>query len=138
MIAVVLLVAFTVAVGGILSLWLTSYTTSTTGNVETATTNQTKCAGSYIDVISVDNDAILISVRGSETISSITCAAGGNTSVWGMGNLSPGGINSTRWQNNQTQGSYETGFGTNIICTGICLNIGISGECKSGQSCWRV
>ena len=130
MIAVVLLVAFTVAVGGILSLWLTSYTTSTTGNVETATTNQTKCAGSYIDVISVTSDAVLITTRGSETLSNVNCFVGNGTNVTSVAvtSLGSGAINSGTW-------SRETE--TSILCTGSCLNIGISGECKSGQSCWK-
>lgn len=126
-IATVLLIAFTVAVGGILSLWLTSFTT---------TTNQTKCAGTYIDVISVDNDAILITNRGSQDISSIICLSG-NGSSWGVGALSPEEMNTTKWNATGTGGSYASGFGTNIICTGSCLNIEVTGECKSGQSCWK-
>jgi len=137
MIAVVLLIAFTIAVGGILSLWMTGYVTTTTQSVETASTNQTKCAGTYIDVISVDNDAILITNRGAETISSISCYSGNGTS-WELGTVGPGGINVTKWWPNQTGGSYVTGFGTVITCTGSCLNIGVTGECKSGQACWNI
>jgi len=140
MIAVVLLIAFTIAVGGILSLWLTGFATTTTQSVETASTNQTKCAGTYIDVISVDDNAILITNRGAESISSIVCYAG-NGSSWGMGSLSAGQMNQTGWNTSSGSGvgeSYETGFGTVITCTGNCLNIGVTGECKSGQGCWRV
>ncbi len=137
MIAVVLLVAFTVAVGGIISLWMTNYATETTGSVETASENQTKCAGTYIDIVSVGTDIILISGRGTESINSITCYAG-NGSWWGMGSLSPGEINSTKWDPTGTGGSYESGFGTVITCTGTCRNIGISSQCESGYSCWDM
>ena len=137
MIATVLLIAFTVAVGGILSLWLTGYTTTTTSAVETATTNQTKCAGTYIDVISVASDAILITNRGSQSISSIRCYSA-NASSWGLGTIAPGEMNTTKWNSSGTAGTYATGFGTSITCTGNCLNIGVTGECKSGQTCWKV
>ena len=137
MIAVVLLIAFTVAVGGILSLWLTGYTTTTTSSVETATTNQTKCAGTYIEVVSVGSDAILITNRGSQNISSIKCFSG-NGSSWVLGKIRPGEMNVTKWNSTGNGGLYETGFGTLITCTGACLNIGVTGECKSGQRCWKV
>jgi len=137
MIATVLLIAFTVAVGGILSLWLTGYMTTTTGVVETATTNQTKCVGTYIDVISVGSGAILITNLGSQNISSIKCYSA-NASSWSLGSLGPGELNSTKWNASGNAGIYETAFGTSVTCTGNCLNTGVSGECKTGQSCWKV
>ena len=137
MIATVLLIAFTVAVGGILSLWLTGYMTTTTGIVETASTNQTKCVGTYIDVISVGSDAILITNRGSQSISSIRCYSA-NASSWSIGGLDAGQMNSTKWNSSGNGGVYEAGFGTSVTCTGNCLNIGVTGECKTGQSCWKV
>jgi flagellin-like protein len=137
MIATVLLIAFTVAVGGILSLWLTGYMTTTTGVVETATTNQTKCVGTYINVISVDSGAILITNPGSQNISSIKCYSGNATyTAWSLGNLLPGEMGSTGW--NGTGTTYNTSFGTSVTCTGTCLVTGVTGGCKSGQSCWKV
>jgi len=137
MIAVVLLIAFTVAVGGIMSLWLTGFTTTTTSSVETASINQTKCAGTYINVISVDNDAILITNRGSQSISSITCFSG-NGSSWGLGSISPGEMNTTKWNSTGSGGSYESGFGTSLTCSGVCLGVGVTCVCVSGQRCWEV
>ncbi len=46
MIAVVLLIAFTVAVGGILSLWLSGLSGTTTATAGSATEKQVLCAGS--------------------------------------------------------------------------------------------
>ena len=132
MIAVVLLIAFTVAVGGIMSLWLTGYATTTTSSVETATVNQTKCAGTYVDVISVTSNAVLITNRGSEIINSTSCYTGGGETIpedgGGFGTLTPGASNSTSW---------TRGANTSILCTGSCLNMGVTGECESGQSCWK-
>jgi flagellin-like protein len=147
MIAVVLLIAFTVAVGGIMSLWLTGYTTTTTGSVETASTNQTKCSGTYIDVISVANKSILITNRGSQTIEDITCYTANGT-VLGILNggtsddLSVGTmLSSSTWNStavNESDTGYISSYGTSVLCTGSCLNIGVTGECKSGQTCWKV
>ena len=53
LIAIVLLIGFTVAVGGILSVWLTSLTTTTTNIVGTAGEKQIKCSGSVLDIIEV-------------------------------------------------------------------------------------
>jgi len=130
MIATVLLIAFTVAVGGILSLWLTGYTTTTTGAVETATTNQTKCVGTYIDVISVTDTSVIITIRGSQTISNVRCrdSSGNNITTVGIVSLAPGASNAGAWTRS-SNASY--------ICTGSCLNIGVTGECKSGQTCWK-
>ena len=130
MIATVLLIAFTVAVGGILSLWLTGYTATTTSAVETASTNQTKCVGTYIDVISVSSGAILITNRGSQTISNVNCFAGNGTNITLVAgvSLTSGAGNSTIW----TRGTQ-----TSVLCTGTCLNIGVTGQCKTGQTCWK-
>ena len=130
MIATVLLIAFTVAVGGILSLWLTGYATTTTSSVEAATTNQTKCVGTYIDVISVDAGAVLITNRGSQTISNVNCFVGNGTNLTSVAvaSLASGAGNIGNW----TRGAQ-----TSVLCTGSCLGIGVTGQCKSGQSCWK-
>jgi hypothetical protein len=131
MIATVLLVAFTVAVGGILSLWLTSLTTTTTGNVENITTDQTKCSTTWINVLSVTSNAILLNNLGNQMITNINCWSdlGVNVSTSGGMTLNPGASSSIVW-----------GRGTNVsvTCTGKCLTIGVTGECESGQTCWKV
>ena len=130
MIAIVLLIAFTVAVGGILSLWLTGYTTTTTGSVASITENQTKCAGTYIDVISVTSSAIIITNRGSETITGINCFASNGTNITTIATVTLGSGASN-------SGSWGRGTSNSVICAGNCLNIGVTGECKSGQTCWK-
>ena len=126
MIAVVLLIAFTVAVGGIMSLWLTGYATTMTGSVETATTNQTKCAGTYIDVISVTSNAVVITNRGSQYINNSVCYWGNGTLIDYFGtSLAPGAINIS---------SKDRGTQTSVLCTGSCLNMGVTGECESDQT----
>ena len=147
MIALVLLIAFTIAVGGILSLLLTSYTTTATGAVETASTNQTKCFGTYIDIISVTRDAILATNRGSQTIEDVKCFTA-NGSIIGVLNgtgpaddLSVGSMLSSESWNSSYQNiseggrtNYTSEYGASVFCTGSCLNIGVTGECKSDQA----
>ena len=138
MIATVLLIAFTVAVGGILSVWFTSFTRTSTASVENASVDQTKCSGTYIDIVLVDTNTTVIANRGSQTITGIVCYSG-NGSSWGLGSLSPGASNATQgWNINGTGGSYAAGFGTVMSCSGKCLTIGVTGSCKSGDSCWKA
>ncbi len=129
MIAVVLLVAFTVAVGGIISLWMTNYATETTGSVETASENQTKCAGTYPKILSVSSNAILVTNPGSESIVGGACYSNNGNSLGSLTTpLTAGSTSSISW---------TRGDNTSVICTGTCRNIGISGECKSTYSCWK-
>lgn len=130
MIATVLLIAFTVAVGGILSVWLTSLTTTATNSAENSTTDQVKCASTWINVLSVTSNAVMITNRGSQTISSVNCFSGNGTNITlvATASLTAGSSNSGIW----TRGTE-----TSVICSGKCLSTGVTGECKSGQSCWK-
>ncbi|MFH1623123.1 MAG: archaellin/type IV pilin N-terminal domain-containing protein [Candidatus Aenigmatarchaeota archaeon] len=220
MIASVLLIAFTIAVGGILSLWMTGFTTTTTSSVETASINQTKCAGTYIDILSVSDWVIIYTNRGSQTISSIVGFTDDGSSInitaTGSSSLTPGQSASIRnhteatgvtnetinfaanntyynfanspvtsvgniyWSTDEccvptanyaytttqirlytnstvggypniTTGNYKVNYvyttatktpfyrggNTSVTFTGKCLGIGVTGQCKSGQSCWK-
>ena len=141
MLATILLIAFTVAVGGILSVWMSSFTRTTTGSVENTSTDVTKCAGTYIDVVNVANGTIIIANRGSQTITSISCFAGNGSYIGPSGSLSPGSSNSSvGWHANQSCWNcpYASGFGTVVSCSGKCLTVGVTGSCKRGESCWTA
>ena len=131
MIATVLLIAFTVAVGGILSMWLTGLTTTTTSSVENTTTDQIKCASTWINVISVTPTGVLVTNGGAQTITNIFCYTGTGKNVTNVStsNLAPGGI---------LAGTWIVDTNTSILCAGKCLTIGVTGECKSGQTCWKA
>ncbi|MEM5802218.1 MAG: archaellin/type IV pilin N-terminal domain-containing protein [Candidatus Aenigmatarchaeota archaeon] len=128
-IAAILLIAFTVAVGGIISFWLTGFTTTSTGSVEASTTNQTKCAGAYIKIDSVTATRIIYSNPSNQAISSINIIAGDGTSILSGGStLNPGSVNSVGW---------TRGTNTSVIAKGLCLaTVPVEGSCKSGDSCW--
>jgi flagellin-like protein len=128
MLATILLVAFTVAIGGIVSVWMSSFTRTTQSNVESAATDQTKCAGTYIDFISVTTTAFVLMNRGSQNITNIKCFTGDGVEV------TPS--TTTLESGNSTSKTFIRDQNTSIICSGKCLSIGVTGECKSGQSCW--
>ncbi|MEM7821409.1 MAG: archaellin/type IV pilin N-terminal domain-containing protein [Candidatus Aenigmatarchaeota archaeon] len=142
MIAVVLLIAFTVAVGGLISVWFTTFTRTTTSGVEAATTNQTRCAGAYIKVDSVKslgdyvgidntNTTVIYSNPSPHTISSISIISNGGESFVGTTtSLEPSGIGK----------SYlNLSSGTSVILKGLCLaSVPVEGSCKVGEVCWQI
>jgi flagellin-like protein len=131
MIATILLIAFTVAVGGIISVWLTGYTRTTGAAVSTATEDQVKCTGTYPNIYSVTEDAIIITNPGSENIANITCFAGDGTVLPSpsVSLLVPGNVTTILWKK---EGN------TSVVCSGVCRSIGVTGECRSGQICWKI
>lgn len=132
MIATVLLIAFTIGVGGILSVWFTSLTTTQTGLAGATAENRTKCAGSYIDVYEVTSDRIFFSNPSMQTISSIKFQASNGT-TWDATTASlAAGVSAVQnW-------SLSTGSNTWVKATGLCLaSMPVEGRCESGQTCWQ-
>jgi flagellin-like protein len=145
MIATILLIAFTVAVGAIISVWLTGYTRTTGAAVSGVTEDQIKCSGTYPNILMVTDNAMLVSNPGSEMITNLRCLAGNGSALWpgiqGSFNtsLSPGNMTAFYWSNSTgSKEVYDSGFGTRVICSGLCRSIGVTGECNLGQSCWKV
>jgi flagellin-like protein len=142
MIATVLLIAFTIAVGGIISIWLTGYTRTTTEAVGGGTEKQIKCAASILKIKDVSNTSQNVTIlvyyeSGSESLSNITCEAlgGGHSNSTNVnGTKSPGDsfycpvidFNTTNL------GPLEV-----VRAKGMCLGeIPISVDCKPTQACW--
>ena len=102
MIAVVLLIAFTVAVGGILSVWLSTLSTTQTAIVSPGTEKQVRCAASALKVSQVryptgtGRSSVNVSViydSGTESLSNITVeisARGVTDLVNSTGTVTPG------------------------------------------------
>jgi len=93
-----------------------------------ATENMTACVGTYPNIIYVSSNTILITNPGSKPLIDITCYTSDGTTLKHFENLYPGEISSMNW---------TMGANTSVVCRGKCLLIGVSGECKSGQSCWQ-
>lgn len=131
MVAAILLIAFTVAVGGLISVWLTSYSRTTTSAVEASTINQTKCAGAYIKVDSVTNTTVIFSNPSSQTISTINITTtDGKFVTPNQTSLNPGGIGTASW---------SRGSNTSVLIKGLCLaSVMVEGSCDNSQTtCWN-
>ena len=128
LIATVLLIAAVIAIAGIISIWLTSFTRTTTSSVETTATNQTKCAGAYLKIDSVSSTLIYYSNPSSQTITNIILVYSNGTTMTGVSSLAPGiaaSMNLTR------------GGNTEITVKGLCLSsVPVEGKCTSSDSCW--
>ena len=131
MIATILLIAFTVAIGGIISVWMTGFSRTTTGGVEATATNQTKCAGAYIKIDRVSNTSqkIIYSNPTNQQLTSINLTANDGTYLpLSSTTLAIGGAGYANW---------TTGTNTSVLATALCLQtVPVYGSCKSGDSCW--
>ncbi len=130
MVAAILLIAFTVAVGGLISVWITSYATTTTSAVEASTVNATKCAGNYISVESVSNNTIIFINPNSNSITTINITTNnGNFITPNQTSLGSGWIGTASW---------SRGTNTSILITGLCLSsVLVTGNCDNSQTCWK-
>jgi flagellin-like protein len=136
MIAVVLLIAFTVALGGVLSVWLTGLTTTQTQQVTNQSSSQVKCSPS-LQIDRVDNTSGSVNVTFSNpsqlTISGIVASVIlPNASIYSTsaGSLTSGSAN---WTNT---GTYVV-VPTMVRVSGTCSGLPVTATCKSSEICWR-
>ncbi|TAL47764.1 hypothetical protein EPN87_02145 [archaeon] len=132
MIATILLIAFTVAVGGILSVWFSTTTTSQTGITGAAAQNYTRCGGAAINIQSVSSTLIRFSNPSIQTISSIQFLATDGSNSWvvtpNMTSLTASNFTTVAW----TKGTNIT-----LTATGLCLSsVPVGGRCDNTMSCW--
>ena len=126
-IATILLVAFAVAIGGLVSIWLTQTVSKSTGSVEVS--NATLCAGASIVVNEVTSTNITFSNPTQQNITSITVMTNtGTTFAVSTATLTPSQIAGQNW----------TRTGTSVTLRGLCrASIPISGTCELGEACWK-
>ena len=130
MVAVVLLIAFTVGVGGLVSIFVTGLTTTSTGITSNQSEALTRCAGAWINVYSVDSDQVFYSNPNSQTIASITITfSNGTTFTGGDPSLTVGETNSTNFG--------AIGSNTYVLLRGLCQSaVTVEGRCTTAQDCW--
>jgi flagellin-like protein len=136
-IATVLLVAFAVAIAGIVSVWSTTLTTSQTKTIGNQSKGQTVCTAS----ITIDQAKIYNNSNVTVTYHNIGNQVITNIKVFATSNL---GINSTSAPN---LGAGEmnittvniTGNVYLIRATGTCASsIIVSDECEPSDYCWKT
>ncbi|MCD6371093.1 MAG: hypothetical protein J7L39_00050 [Candidatus Aenigmarchaeota archaeon] len=151
LIAAVLLIAFTVAVGGIISLWLTTFSRTTTTSVQTGTEKQIKCASTTLEINSValSSNKIVITNLGPQEVNltSIILSDGFTTRVnYADRKLSPGAsisleTNSTNYVEipfNLTGSGAHTNL-KYVVVKGLCLEeVPVEAKCTSGETCWTA
>lgn len=141
LIATVLLIGFTVAVAGIISVWLSGTTRTQTEIIGDQATIQSQCVGSSLVVKEVRRSGAQVNVTyvletGSEGLSNVTVegiAAGNSTKngpFYTNVTMKPGESNSTSF-NISPIAPLE------IVRTfGLCQNkYPVSTECKAGKPC---
>lgn len=128
MIATVLLIGFTVAVGAILSVWFSTYTKTQTAGVSSATA----CASTTLDVkvpavTSDGNVTVLITNNGPSTvnITSVTVTCGANT----LTNSNPIGLTGLT---NMKPGTSNTTTVTLSGCTSANVAVDVRAACEGG------
>lgn len=142
MIATVLLLAFTVAVGAILSVWFTSLTTTQTSNLENRTSGVIKCSGALvIDEVKVPTTTgTVLNVTylnyGQYSVSSINIEIVNASSVTSeagdTSTLSPGAMGIHAF-------NFTAGLPiSRIRVRGICEGEPISDDCEPGDACWKT
>jgi len=132
MIAVILLIAFTIGVGGLVSIFATGLTTTTTGLTSNQSEALSRCGGAWINVYSVDSDQVFYANPNSQTISGISITfSNGTTFTGGDPSLTVGESNATN--------IGAIGSNTFVIVRGLCQAIiTAEGKCTSNQDCWDV
>jgi flagellin-like protein len=147
MIATVLLIAFTVGVGGIVSVWFSSLTSSQTGTVSSTAEKSAKCDGSSLLVEEVryksGHNLVNVTFRyntGSEPLRNITITVTGG----GLTNSSSTLYTTSDFVLGQTDSvQINVSSGATIppeIVTvrGVCqTDRPVSGDCSSGQTCMK-
>ena len=133
MIATVLVVAFTVAVGAILATWFTGITRTTTAGTETQTQAIIKCANSGFDIISVTDSSVTVTMSSSDvTIYTKFIRAGDGTIITASNTLSSSGETKSL--------SWTKGTNTSVTVSALCeygtFNASIEASCQVGEGCW--
>ncbi len=162
MIAVVLLIAFTVAIGGIISLWLTSLTSTTTSSVSSSAEKRVKCSASTLVVKEVRYNGTTPGANVSQYVNVTIAYETGSENLYNLSVEVTGGGVTTRatplytTTDNALKSGTSKAFSLNITRDSTISPNNVSmppeyvraraycqsdtpivGECKSGQSCMK-
>lgn len=150
MVSIILLIAFTVGIGGLLFVWFSDLSSTQTGTIGTSSEKSAQCGSSVIRIEQVRYAAAqaqswtfvnvtVTLISGTESVGNFTGTStykgASNTSYFNQTVLSPGqsltlGINT----------SSTSGEAPEIVSVrGLCQSsFAITASCKSGQSCMKA
>jgi flagellin-like protein len=138
MIATILLIAFTVAVGGIISIWMTSFARTSSAGTEVRSEALTRCTTSGFEVISCTSGKIRIIHYGSgliifplSVVTSDGTVSAASASPSQLASGTPGEITFTRGTNTSVTVRANCQYGNTT-------NVTIEASCSSGDKCWIV
>jgi flagellin-like protein len=146
-IATVLLVAFTVAVAGILSMWATTLTVSQTQTVSNQSSGQALCSpGLVIDEVRVNSTHAIVTYHnaGNQIISGVKVLVKTNTTINSTDaySVAPGATaGTTTLTAGQPNAVVIVIIGTQdyVRVTGTCAStMQLVAECKSSEKCWKT
>jgi len=141
MIATVLLVAFTVAIGGILILWFTSLSRTTTTGAESQAEAILKCSNANFQILSVDkaNNKVTVVHYGSGLKVYPIIATVGATPVTLTGDNLPSPTSITAGQTSTF--NVTISGNTTVKVTALCeygvINTSVEATCSSPEACWH-
>lgn len=137
--ATVLVIALTIAVAGIVALFVNRLATTQTGEVEKGSTGIAECANSFVDILNFNASGHTLLVHNPSSNTIYTTAIYDN-----MGTVNTS-IQQKIGTGNITQlsaGNLPASAATKVTVTGVCENIAgtsntsITGACPKGASCW--
>lgn len=142
MIATVLIIAFTIAIGGIISVFMTNLTKTTTGEAEKGAAGVSECASAYINILAVNGTGSTSSVIISNPSSNKIYITGFTDNLANVSEI-PEGNKILISGNTTSLAPVKIGStATKIMIVGLCensvrtSNFSISGTCPKGGSCW--
>jgi len=142
MVATVLLIAFTVAVGGIISVWLTGFARTTSAGTELRSEALTRCTASGFEVISVKTStsyAYITQYSSDVKIYPISVVFSDGTTVTSFGPgtdyvVTAGEISPINLTGNFP--STATSLRVKAYCEYGVINTSLEAGCKKGDKCW--
>lgn len=138
MIAVVLLIAFTVGVGGLVSIFVTGLTKTSTGISGNQSEALTRCGGAAISINSVQNTTVLYSNPNQVTITNVILVFDNGNTVTGDTSMVSGESSATSVSTGMASSNFTT-QNTSLTLRGLCQSaVTVEGRCTNVQACWDV
>ncbi len=148
MVATVLLIAFTIGVGGLVSIFVTGLTTTQTGIASNQSESTARCAGAWLNLYRVTNTTVFYQNPTNQNITRLVIMTSDGSQIpLSLTDqlLIPGESNSTNIGNSSgTAWGLKPGLGsaagnTSVTIRGLCQSIvTVEGVCKQGQGCWQA